>query len=167
MIPQFSQGLHPHWMCLFLGSPTFIWPQVCWAGGQHPPLYEGGLWAMVAACWVPIPSPWRVPSSSSKLASMPPVGNLQWSKGGPIGDLVKSFCAASCQRSSINFLNWASPRSLRTIWNWGRGLSSGRGLLGRLGNHLPTLGWGMGAGGVSAPCSYIISEMGVSGRMGT
>ena len=78
----------------------------------------------------PHPLPQRVTSSSSRLVSMPPTGVLQWPKGGPMGDMVNSLCAASCWRSSSKCLNWASPRSLRAIWKGGGGLSSKWGLLG-------------------------------------
>ena len=60
--------------------------------------------------------------TTGQSSSKPRVG--QW------GNVVSSWWAASCWRFSINYLNWASPRSLRAIWKGDRGLSWGWGLLG-------------------------------------
>ena len=114
-------------------------------GSLFPPL-EGSLPHLLSWCH-PLP---QGPSSGPRVALL---------------GMQSILCAASCRRSSINCLNWASPRSLRVIWNCGGGPPSGWGSLGGPGHHLPIWDLCWGNGGVPAPHSYIISDMGAHGRI--
>ena len=92
-------------------------------------------------------------------------GGSPLAQGWPHGGAVHSLCAASWQRSFINCLNWASPRSLRAIWNCG-GAPFRVGLNGvRLAHHSFTQDLCLGARGVDAPCNHLFSDLGVCRRM--
>ena len=100
----------------------------------------GDLWATLAACRVPILSPLGGPLPH--LLNQHPHLQQEPSSGSRVGlwGTWSILCAASYQRSSINCLNWASPRSLRAMQNCSGGLSSGWGLLGETGKPPPSLG---------------------------
>ena len=153
-------------MCLLFRSATSIWLQVCWGGGQHPPLYEGacGPWWYLAGSTSPPPEGslphlpdeclhhWLESSSDlrvgqggmwSALSELPPAGGLPLTVSighpqGPQGPSGKDV-KASLQDE---------------------------GCQGQVGNHLPTWGQGLGARGACTPLSHISSEMGGSGRAG-
>ena len=148
-------------MCLFLGSPAFIGLWVCWEGDQHPPLFEGAcgpLWWLTRSH-----PPWRVTSSSLKLASNPPAGAYHCPMVTSWEVLHLPFLLPPAGYPPLHALighHWG-------LWGpYGIVMGpSSRGVTGETGTPPPSPG--LGARGVLAPHSHIFSCLGVSRRMDT
>ena len=125
---------------LMLWVPNLSLAQACWGGYQYLPLLKGDQQAAALACWIPIPSPWRATSPSSKLTLTLPTGACHWPKGDPNGGAIPSILALFSWSASSTSLSWVSSRCLMARWScsWGLPLQ-GQADWGKTGKPHPQL----------------------------